>query len=259
MRERELVLEEFLPAVDRENPVVCAFDDEDGAVPVLLHVLLGGREFCGAVFPCGAACVTERTGTAFGIFDLAYGAAQFHQGFVVHVGLGRVRHFAGVAPVDFGRVLACGALVGRQEVERIKAREYPHQVSVENRFAFMVGEAQDGACGIGPDAGQSFQFLAGAGHSHPLNNNLRCLEDVPCAAVVAESLPVLEDFLFTCLGECGDVGKALHPFYEIVAHGRNLRLLQHGLADTHRVRVPQGVQVDRPPRQCCRVLLEPIA
>ena len=71
------------------------------------------------------------------------------------------------------------------------------------------------------------------------------------AAVVAETLPRLEHGLERCGGErleCGEVGE---PLLEAALDARDLRLLQHHLADEHRVRVaraaPREVAVELAP------------
>ena len=192
----------------------------------------------------------------------------------MHVCLGRVCDLAGVFPVSIGAtfilaggVLACARLVRREKVERVEPCKDAHEVPVQNRFPLVVREAQYCPCGVRAYSRQCFQFLAcprHCGRSVSLPNRLLAdgfcrLQNIPCAAVVPEPLPVPEHFLLVRLGESLDIREALHPLYVVVANRRDLRLLQHRLANPYCIRVAWRVQICGPPRERCRIFLEPLA
>ena len=203
MGECKLPFEECLAAANGKDLAVGALDDERRAVPVLLHVFFCGREILNAAVQLGTAPPGQWAGFALRIFNLAGGASEFHQGFVVHVTLGGIGPAAGVIPINFGTVLAlpigtffASPFIGGQKIKFVHPAENAYEVPVQNGFRFVKCKTQDCTCSVRTDSRQCFQFLSRLGKLPLSDYDLCGPKHIACPAVVAEPLPVLENFFF---------------------------------------------------------------
>ena len=68
-------------------------------------------------------------------------------------------------------------------------------------------------------------------------HELGCGVEISCPRIVAEALPGMQDVVFRCARECGEIGEAAEPVI-IIRQGRgDLCLLEHELGDEDGVRI----------------------
>lgn len=139
-------------------------------------------------------------------------------------------------------------------LEAEHAREDPHDVAVDDRRSLSVGEAGDGARGVGPDAADG-QKLRHRGREIPRearDDVFRSFVEPAGAAVVSEPAPQREDLFERGVGEVVETRKSSQKPAVERHHGGNAGLLQHHLADPDAVARPIAA-----PRQVASVGREP--
>ena len=194
------------------------------------------RQLGGAAVAAGGADVVHRAGGAVGFAAAANGGAQVHQPLGVggHIGGGWRQQLFGVPPQ-----LALEGFVGRVAVEGEQAAQHAFDVAVEYGFAAAEGEGGNGGGGAAADAGEFFQFAAFGGETAAkvAADLRRGFVQVAGAAVVTQSGPQPQHFVFGRGGQAGDIGKGAAESRVVVEHGGDLGLLQHDFRQPHAVGV----------------------
>ena len=135
-----------------------------------------------------------------------------------------------------------------------QAREHPSDIGIDHRFRPVKREGPDRGSGVGAHSRQTAQGLQRGRNLPPVlrEKSLGGPVEVPCPAIVSQSLPKREDIVFRRVAERFDGRKSRHPSAEIGNHRGNGRLLQHELRNHH----PVGV-ASLPPRQVASASLKP--
>ena len=226
--------------------------DDPGAVLLEGNGRLAGpfdREAFGVVRGGGAEG-EYRAEKALRGADAADRRAEFHQGGVIEASVFRGKQLLGGSPES---ALAGGGVDGNTQMRN--AGQDTGNVGVHDGGGEIVGERVDGAGGVAAHAwerGNFFQFareLATVLGQDKLGSPV----EIAGAGVVPEAFPEAKDFFLRGVSKGADGGKTFQPAAVVIQDGDNLRLLQHELADHHRVRV-----AGMPPGKVASVLGEPI-
>ena len=103
------------------------------------------------------------------------------------------------------------------------------------------GDAGDGRCRIGADAGQRSQFGSRARELTALRHDRpRGRVELTGPPVVSQARPSGEHILFSCRRQAPNRRKTLQESHEVALSGLHARLLQHDFGD------PDGVGIRRP-------------
>jgi hypothetical protein len=102
-------------------------------------------------------------------------------------------------------------------------------VAIKDGDILLKGDGSNGTGGVGADTGQCEEFGEGGGKFSRVLSHDGAGEgvEVASAAVVAESFPVFEDFIFGGGGEGGPIRERGEPAGEVGEDGGDLCLLAH--------------------------------
>ena len=149
--------------------------------------------------------------------------------------------------------LAGGGVDGNAQVR--DPGEDAGNVGVDDRGGQVVGKGVDRARRVAAHAWKGGDFFQVARELAAVlvADGLRGAVEVPGTGVVAQTLPEAEHVFLRGVGEGADRGETLQPAAVIIQDRDDLGLLQHELADHHRVRVARV-----PPGQVASVPGEPV-
>src|SRR5690606_3218524 len=116
--------------------------------------------------------------------------------------------------------------------EAPETAEQTDRVRLQDRGRHIEGDRQNRPSGVTPDPGQTQSSLKIARkHSAVFGDDyLRRAVKLPRSAIVAETFPKPENLLLVRVGECRDGRQGSQETLEIRDDSRDLRLLEHDLA-----------------------------
>lgn len=114
-----------------------------------------------------------------------------------------------------------------------KSREQTRNVCFDNGHGLIEREGCDSVCRITADPGQFANGgkIAWEPATMSILHNPRSGVEIVDAAVVAESLPSMQDVIFRGSGQRGEIGEATEPLIIIWDNGSHPSLMKHELGD----------------------------
>ena len=115
----------------------------------------------------------------------------------------------------------------------------PQSIGFKNGQSLIRSERENRACRVAANArqGQHLVVIGGKPPFVPRYDHSRRPVQLPGTPIVAQSLPVAQNFRFLGLGQRTGVGKSPQEPLVVAQHRDDLRLLEHDLAD------PNGIGI----------------
>ena len=223
----------FGPAADEE--AVPASHGEHGQILLPLGLLLPpvGKSVPGAVLGRPAQ---GRKGAAVA----QGGLGQADEGPQVHERLVQIPGPAAHPVPEKARPPVPDRLAGHVRPVLKEPGQDPEHVPVHGGLRFTEGDGGDGSGGVGPHAGELFQFFRAIRKPAPVfvHHGQGALFQIPGPGIVAEALPQLQQPLLVAGGQGLHRGQFVHEPAVIGDHRRRPGLLEHDLRHQYGIGVP---------------------